>query len=100
MPTPKKNDPLTHEEMSSAASHFQELYDVVAVKFPDASVEDVLKIMESCAKYAHKERTDKIKAVEDARFGFRKIENPDEDEKKVEMMFGSEYEKGINYEDN
>ena len=79
MPTPKKNDPLTHEEMSSAASHFQELYDVVAVKFPDASVEDVLKIMESCAKYAHKERGDKIKEVEDARFGFRKIAEPNDE---------------------
>ena len=74
MQTPKKNDPLTHEEMSGAASRFQELYDVVAVKFPDASVEEVLKIMESCAKLAHKERGDKIKEAEDARFGFKKID--------------------------
>ena len=74
MKTPGKNDPLTHEEMSGAASKFQELFDVVAEKFPTASVEDVLKIMESCAKLAHKERSDKIKEVEDARFGFRKID--------------------------
>ena len=74
MQTPKKNDPLTHEEMSGAASRFQELYEVVALKFPDASVEEVLKIMESCAKLAHKERGDKIKEAEDARFGFKKID--------------------------
>jgi len=74
MKTPGKNDPLTHEEMSGAASKFQELFDVVAEKFPTASVEDVLKIMESCAKLAHKERGDKIKEVEDARFGFKKVD--------------------------
>jgi hypothetical protein len=96
MKTPGKNDPLTHEEMSSAASRFQELYDVVAVKFPDASVEEVLKIMESCAKLAHKERGDKIKEEVDARFGF--VKEADTTEKEVEMLFGSEYEAGINYE--
>ena len=37
-----------------------------------ASVEEVLKIMESCAKLAHKERGDKIKAEVDERFGFVK----------------------------
>ena len=95
MKTPGKNDPLTHEEMSGAASRFQELYDVVAVKFPDASVEEVLKIMESCAKLAHKERGDKIKEEVDARFGF--VKEAEADEKDVEMMFGSEYESGIDY---
>ena len=72
MKTPGKNDPLTHEEMSGAASRFQELYDVVANKFPTASVEEVLKIMESCAKLAHKERGDAIKKEVDERFGFVK----------------------------
>ena len=79
MKSPGKNDPLTHEEMSSAASHFQELYDVVAVKFPNASVEEVLKIMESVAKLAHKERGEKIKAEVDERFGFVKIADADDE---------------------
>ena len=79
MKTPGKNDPLTHEEMSGAASRFQELYEVVAVKFPDASVEEVLKIMESCAKLAHKERGDKIKAEVDERFGFVKLSEEEVD---------------------
>ena len=74
MKTPGKNDPLTHEEMSEATLRFHELFSVVQEQYPDATVEDQLKIMESCAKLAHKERGDKIKEVEDARFGFRKID--------------------------
>ena len=80
MKTPGKNDPLTHEEMSGAASRFQELYEVVADYFPDASVEEVLKIMESCAKLAHKERGDKIKAEVDERFGFVKLSEEEVDD--------------------
>ena len=79
MKTPGKNDPLTHEEMSGAASRFQELYAVVADKFPSASVEEVLKITESCAKLAHKERGDKIKAEVDERFGFVKLSEEEVD---------------------
>ena len=70
---PGKNDPLTHEEMSAAAEKFIELFKIVTDKVPEATVEDALKIMESCAKLAHKERADKIKQEADERFGFVKI---------------------------
>lgn len=70
---PGKNDPLTKEEMSAAASKFIELFKVVTDQVPEATVEDALKIMESCAKLAHKERADKIKKEADERFGFVKI---------------------------
>ena len=70
---PGKNDPLTKEEMSSAASKFLELFKIVTDKVPEATVEDALKIMESCAKLAHKERADALKKEADERFGFVKI---------------------------
>jgi len=70
---PGKNDPLTKEEMSSAAEKFLELFKIVTEKVPEATVEDALKIMESCAKLAHKERGDKLKKEADERFGFVKI---------------------------
>ena len=69
---PNKNDPLTKEEMSGAASRFQELFDEVAERFPKASVEDCLKIMESCARLAHKERADKKDEEQALKFGFNK----------------------------
>ena len=72
---PKKNDPLTVEEMTSAGSHFAKLFAVVQKQHPKASVEDALKIMESVAKYAHslraKEREEKAKE----KFGFNKQED-------------------------
>ena len=49
MTTPKKNDPLTVEEMTAAADIFMPLYRVVADQLPKATVEDVLKVMESVA---------------------------------------------------
>jgi hypothetical protein len=70
---PGKNDPLTKEEMSSAASKFLELFKIVTEKVPEATVEDALKIMESCATLAHKERADALKKEADERFGFVKI---------------------------
>ena len=70
---PGKNDPLTKEEMSSAAEKFLELFKIVTEKVPEATVEDALKIMESCAKLAHKERADALKKEADERFGFVKI---------------------------
>ena len=80
MATPGKNDPLTHEEMSEATLRFHELFSVVQEQYPDASVEDQLKIMESCAKLAHKDRGDKIKKEADERFGFVKVTGePDAD---------------------
>ena len=69
---PNKNDPLTKEEMSGAASRFQELFDEVVERFPEASVEDCLKIMESCAKLAHKDRADKKEEEKALKFGFNK----------------------------
>ena len=77
---PGKTDPLTKEEMSAAADRFFELYEVVAARMPDASVEDVLRTMESVAKVAHKDRATKIKKEADERFGFVKdIEKLNED---------------------
>ena len=75
-----KNQPLTHEEMSEATLKFHELFSVVQQQYPDASVEDQLKIMESCAKLAHKERDVKRKEEIDERFGFVKTtDDTDED---------------------
>ena len=72
MTMPKKNDPLTVEEMTTAGTHFAELFAVVQQQHPNASVEDALRIMESVAKYAHslraKEREEKVKE----KFGFNK----------------------------
>lgn len=72
MTMPKKNDPLTVEEMTSAGEHFVKLLKVVRDQCPDATIEDSLKIMESVAKYAHqlraKEREEKVKE----KFGFNK----------------------------
>jgi len=76
---PGKNDPLTHEEMSAAATKFLELFKVVTEKVPEATVEDALKIMESCAKLAHKERGDKLKKEADERFGFVKVTEEKDD---------------------
>ena len=70
---PGKSDPLTHEEMSAAAEKFLELFKVVTEKVPEATVEDALKIMESCAKFAHKQRAEKLKKEADERFGFIKV---------------------------
>ena len=78
MTMPKKNDPLTVEEMTTAGSHFAELFAVVQKQNPNASVEDALKIMESVAKYAHqlraKEREEKVKE----KFGFNKATEAEE----------------------
>ena len=74
---PGKNDPLTHEEMSAAAEKFLELFKVVTEKVPEATVEDALKIMESCAKFAHKQRAEKLKKEADERFGFVKVTSED-----------------------
>ena len=70
---PGKNDPLTVEEMTEATEQFVELFCIVRSKVPDATVEDALKIMESCAKFAHKQRAEKLKKEADERFGFIKV---------------------------
>ena len=74
MTTPKKNDPLTVEEMTAAADIFMPLYRVVADQLPKATVEDVLKVMESVAKLGHKRRADKLLDEKSIEFGFNKKE--------------------------
>ena len=78
MTTPKKNDPLTVEEMTAAAEIFMPLYRVVADQLPKATVEDVLKVMESVAKLGHKRRADKLLEEKSIEFGFNKKEDADE----------------------
>ena len=74
--TTKPTDPLTVEEMQDAAEHFVKLYKVVAKELPDATVEDIIKIMEPIGKLAHKKRADKKKSV--GPFGFNKGEKNDD----------------------
>jgi len=78
MTMPKKNDPLTVEEMTAAADIFMPLYRVVADQLPKATVEDVLKVMESVAKLGHKRRADKLLDEKSLEFGFNKKEDADE----------------------
>ena len=75
MTTPKPTDPLTTEEMLEATEHFVKLYKVVAKELPDATVEDIIKIMEPIGKLAHKKRADKKKDT--APFGFNKEKKDD-----------------------
>ena len=70
--TPNKNEPLTVEEMTEAAEIFMPLYQVVASQLPKATVEDVLKVMESVAKLGHKRRQDKRLEEQTMKFGFNK----------------------------
>ena len=69
---PKKNDPLTVDEMTEAAEHFMSLFTVVRNQCPDGSVEDCLKIMEAVAKYAHSQRAKKREEEAKLKFGFNK----------------------------
>ena len=79
MTTPKKNDPLTLEEVTEAADTFFPLFDVVWAKMKDrgGSVEDTLKVMESVAKLGHKNRADKLAKEKSIAFGFNKKEDDD-----------------------
>ena len=76
---PNRNDPLTVEEMTEAADTFMPLYRVVSDQLPQATVEDVLKIMESVAKLAHKRRADKRLKEQSLAFGFNKEEDKDDE---------------------
>ena len=72
---PKKNDPLTQEEMENAADVFFPLFNVVHSRMPEGSTtEDTLKIMESVAKLGHKFRADKKEEEKALKFGFNKDE--------------------------
>ena len=75
---PGKNDPLTTEEMTEAAGKFLKLFKIIADQMPEATVEDCLKVMESVAKLAHKDRADKLKKEADERFGFLKQPTTDD----------------------
>lgn len=78
--TPNKNEPLTVEEMTEAADIFMPLYQVVAKQLPKATVEDVLKVMESVAKLGHKRRADKALEEKALTFGFNKSDEGSEDQ--------------------
>ena len=78
MTTPKKNDPLTPEEMEEAMDIFYPLYEIIAERIKDGTVEDKLKIMETVAKLGHKRRADKLLDEKSIEFGFNKKEDADE----------------------
>ena len=81
MTTPKKNDPLTLEEVTDAANVFFPLFNEVHSRMPDTSTtEDTLKVMEAVAKLGHKQRADKLLKEKSIAFGFHKKElKTDED---------------------
>ena len=79
MTTPKKNDPLTIEEMTEAAEIFMPLFNVVHLRMPQGSTtEDTLKVMESVAKLGHKNRADKRDKEKSIAFGFNKDDKTEE----------------------
>ena len=52
--TPKKSDPLTHEELSEAADIFFPLFNEVHSRMPEGSTtEDTLKVMERKYQQLH-----------------------------------------------
>lgn len=70
---PKKNDPLTIEEVTEAAETFMPLFHVVYSRMPEgSSVKDCLSVMESVAKLGHKLRADKADEEKKLKFGFNK----------------------------
>ena len=78
---PKRNDPLTVQEMEEAAETFFPLLNVVLSRMPDsASIEDCLKVMETVAKLGHKNRADKADEEKALKFGFNKNEEETADE--------------------
>ena len=73
MTMPKKNDPLTLEEITEAAEVFFPLFEVVHSRMPKGSkTEDTLKVMESIAKLGHKQRAEKLLDEKSLTFGFNK----------------------------
>lgn len=76
MTTPKKNDPLTLDELTEAANVFFPLFNEVHSRMPEGSTtEDTLKVMESVAKLGHKQRADKLLEEKSLAFGFNKDDN-------------------------
>ncbi len=79
--TPKKGDPLTHEEVADAADIFFPLFNEVHTRMPDGSTtEDTLKVMESVAKLGHKQRADRLLDEKSIAFGFNKDETEESSE--------------------
>ena len=81
MSTPKKGDPLTHEEVAEAADIFFPLFNEVHSRMPEGSTtEDTLRVMESVAKLGHKQRADKLLEEKSIAFGFNKNDQEKIDE--------------------
>ncbi len=73
MTMPKKDAPLTIEEVVEASDIFFPLFNEVSSRMPKgAQVEDTLKVMESIAKLAQKERAKKRDEKTKEKFGFNK----------------------------
>jgi hypothetical protein len=76
---PKKNDPLTLEEIKEASDIFFPLFTEVHSRMPKGSTtEDTLKVMESIVKLGHKNRADKADKERELKFGFNKEEETDD----------------------
>ena len=77
---PKKDNPLTPEEITEAAEQFFPLFNIVNERMPKgATTKDALCVMESVAKLAHKLRADKKE--DSAPFGFNKEKDTEEGSK-------------------
>ena len=73
MTMPKKDAPLTIEEVVEASDIFFPLFNEISSRMPKgAQVEDTLKVMESVAKLAQKERAKKREEKTKEKFGFNK----------------------------
>ena len=78
---PDKNAPLTTEEITEAADIFFPLFNIVDERMPErASTEDTLKVMESVAKLAQKERVKKREEAAKLKFGFNKNNSTEDTE--------------------
>ena len=70
---PKKNDPLTREEVVEASDIFFPLFNEVSSRMPKgSSTEDTLRVMESVTKLSHKLRAEKLMEKKSLDFGFNK----------------------------
>ena len=78
---PDKNAPLTSEEITEAADIFFPLFNIVDERMPErASTEDTLKVMDSVAKLAQKERVKKREEAAKLKFGFNKNNSTEDTE--------------------
>ena len=76
MTMPKKTDPLSLEEVKTAADTFFPLFNEVHSRMPDGSTtEDTLRVMEAVAKLGHKNRAELLLKTRTDKFGFNKNDN-------------------------